>query len=214
MVRDGEAEGEAVKYTFPMSSSIKRVLAVLLFVFPLAVPGHADDASKHTKIEELFTILHVDQVSSQILSNLNRQMQGLSQHQFGATPTPEQQKQFDEFQIKVSGMVQQTVGWKVLEPDFVKIYNDAYTEPEIDSFLAFYKSPAGKTMLAKSPELATKSLGITQQHMATIEPQLREMVTEFVKQTAPARTAPPPLNSLPPSTSVPPPATSKPQPQH
>lgn len=195
-------------------SSTKRVLAVLLFALPLSVPGHADDASKRAKIEELFTILHVDQVSSQILSNLNRQMQGLSQHQFGPTPTPDQQKQFDEFQIKVSGLVQQTVGWKVLEPDFLKIYSDAYTEPEIDSFLAFYKSPAGKTMLAKSPDLATKSMGITQQHMATIEPQLREMVTDFVKQTAPAaRTAPPTLNSLPPSTSVPPPATSTPKPQ-
>ena len=193
---------------------MKRIIVALLTLVPLATAAYADDASKHTKIEELFTILHIDQVSSQIMGNLNRQMQGLSTHQFGATPTPDQQKQFDEFQIKVSGLVQQTVGWKVIEPDFVKIYNDAYTEPEIDSFLAFYRSPAGQTMLSKSPDLANKSVAITQQHMSTIEPQLRQMVTDFVKQTTPASNAPPTLNSLPPSSSVPPPASTTPQPKH
>ncbi len=205
---------------------MKRIIVALFSLLPLAVAAHADEASKRTKIEQLFTILHVDQVSSQIMGNLNRQMQGLSAHQFGATPTPDQQKQFDEFQIKVSGLVQQTVGWKVIEPDFVKIYSDAYTEPEIDSFLTFYRSPAGQTMLSKSPELATKSLAITQQRMSPIEPQLRQMVTDFVKQTTPATNAPPSLNSLPPSSSVPPsssippsssvpPSTSTtPQPKH
>ncbi|GAC1355247.1 MAG: hypothetical protein NVSMB3_00160 [Acidobacteriaceae bacterium] len=183
---------------------MKRI-AALLFLLPLVpVAAHADEASKRAKVQELFTLLHVDQISTQIMGNLNRQLQGLSAHQFGATPTAEQQKQFGDFQNRISGLVQQTVGWKTVEPDFVKLYSDTYTEPEVDSFLTFYKSPAGQTMLSKSPEVASKSLALTQQRMATIEPQLRQMVAEFVKQTTPASTAPPTLNSLPPSTSTPP----------
>lgn len=183
---------------------MKRIIVALLFLLPLATVAHADEATKRVKVQELFTLLHVDQISSQILSNLNRQMQGLSAHQFGATPTAEQQKQFTDFQTHVTGLVQQTIGWKVVEPDFVKLYSDTYTEPEVDSFLAFYKSPAGQTMLTKSPELASKSLALTQQRMTTIEPQLRQMVADFVKQTTPASSAPPSLNSLPPSNSAPP----------
>ena len=182
---------------------MKRIVVALLFLLPLAPPVHADEATKRTKVHELVALLHVDQVSTQIMTNLNRQMQGLSAHQFGATPTAEQQKQFSDFQTKVAGLVQQAVGWKVIEPDFEKLYSDTYTEPEIDSILAFYKSPVGQKMLAQSPEIASKSQAIPQQHMATVEPQLRQMVTDFVKQTTPASTAPPTLNSLPPS-SVPP----------
>ena len=183
---------------------MKRIVVAVLFLLPIAAVAHADEASKRTKVQELFTLLHVDQVSSQIMNNLNRQMQGLGTHQFGATPTPEQKKQFDDFQGRFDGLVQQTIGWKVVEPDFVKLYSDTYTEPEIDSFLAFYKSPAGQTMLAKAPELSSKSVAITQQRMSSIEPQLRQMVADFVKQTTPASSAPPSLNSLPPSTSTPP----------
>ena len=183
---------------------MKRIVVALLVLFSFHAVAHADDASKRTKIQELFTLLRIDQVSSQFMANINRQMQGLSAHQFGATPTPEQQKQFGDFQTRVTAVVQQAIGWKMLEPDYTKLYSDAYTEPEIDSILAFYRSPAGQTMLAKSPELSNKSLQITQQHMAPVEPQLRQMVADFVKQTTPASSTAPSLNSLPPSTSVPP----------
>lgn len=183
---------------------MKRIVVALLFLLPIAVVAHADDASKRTKAQQLLTLLHADQMSMQIMGNINRQMQTLSSHQFGATPTPEQQKQFDQFQTKINGLIQQTIGWKAIEPDFIKIYSDAYTEPELDSILTFYKSAPGQAMVAKSPELSSKSLSVTQQHMATIEPQLRQMVSDFVKQTTPASSAPPSLNSLPPSTSVPP----------
>ena len=181
---------------------MNRIAVAVLFLLPLTSIAHADDASKRTKVQELFALLHVDQVSGQILSNLNRQMQGLGTRQIGTTPTPEQKKQFDDFQRRVDGLVEQTVGWKTIQPDFIKLYSDTYTEPEIDSFLAFYKSPAGQTMLAKSPEVANKSIALTQQRMSGIEPQLRQMVADFVKQTTPSSSAPPSLNSLPPSTST------------
>lgn len=189
---------------------MKRILVSLLFLLPIASVAHADEASKRVKVRELFAILHVDQVSTQIQGNLDRQMQGLSAHQFGATPTPDQKKQFADLQTHVDGLVQQTIGWKIVEPDYIKLYSDTYTEPELDSILGFYKSPAGQAMLSKSPEISTKSIGITQQHMAAIEPQLRQMVQDFVKQTTPSSSAPPTLNSLPPSGSTPPPSSSTP----
>ncbi len=191
---------------------MKRIAPVLLFLLSLSNLGRADDASKRAKVQELFALLHVDQVSSQIMANLDRQMQGLSTHQFGATPTAEQQKQFADFRTRVDTIIQQSIGWKNVEPDFIKLYTDAYTETEVDSFLAFYKSPAGKAMLTKSPEVSSKSVALTQQRMALIEPQLRQMVADFVKQTTPASAAPPTLNNLPSST-VPPPSFTVPPPK-
>ena len=35
-------------------------------------------------------------------------------------------------------------------PDLVKLYSDAYSENELDGILAFYRTPAGRAMLAKN----------------------------------------------------------------
>ena len=39
----------------------------------------------------------------------------------------------------------------------VKVYNDVYTKEDIKAILAFYETPIGKKMTAKSAELAEKS---------------------------------------------------------
>ena len=130
-------------------------------------------------------------------------MRSVGRHPLGGV------EQADEL---LSGGLDIRLRWKVIEPDYIKLYNDANTEPEIDSFLAYYKLPAGKTMLSKSPELSSKTLTIPQQHMASIEPQLHQMVTDFIKQTTPAASTAPTLKSLPPSTSTPPSPATPPKP--
>ena len=183
---------------------MKRIAVALLFLAPLVASAHADDASKTAKVKELLTLLHIDQVQTQVEGNVNRQLQTLSTRQLGSTLTAEQQKQFGEMQAHVDGLVQQTLDWKTVGPDYVKLYSDTYTEPEIDSVLAFYKSPAGQTWLTKSPELSTKTQTLTQQRMAAIEPQVRQTFTDFVKQATPATpAAAPTLKTLPPVTAPP-----------
>ena len=201
-----------------MTTLLRATASLALFagISGLAVPAHADDASKRTKVEQLLTIMKLNALPDQILGDVKNQTQTLSQRQFGPNPTPDQQKQVADFQTKITTLVSDSVGWKVMQPDFVKLYSDTYTEPEIDGILSFYKSPVGQSMLAKAPELSQKSQEIARQRMATIQPQLRQAVQDFVKQAqasapaaspssttpAPARTAPS-LNSTPAPASTP-----------
>ena len=61
----------------------------------------------------------------------------------------------------------------------VTLYVSTYSEPEIDGILAFYKSPAGTAMLAKTPELATRSLAISQDRMKVLQPELQDLARQL-----------------------------------
>ena len=205
------------------SPRLAAALALVPGLLALAPLAHADDASKRTKVQELFVVMKVDNITTQIVNSIMQQTQALEQRQFGPNPTPEQQKQYEDFRGKIQTLVTDNVGWKVMQPEFVTLYSNTYTEPEIDGILTFYKSPTGQAMLNKAPELAQKSTGLAQQHMQSIQPQLRELVQNFVNQTKPAGStapgstapgAPPstPQSSTPPATR-PAPSLSQPQ-QH
>jgi hypothetical protein len=165
---------------------MKRIALVILAIF-LAAPSiaHADEASKRVKIQELFTTLHLDRTMKLVMDAVLKQVKDASQQQLvGVTLTDAQQKKFDDFQQKVFDLVNDQMSWPKIEPDYIKLYNDAYTEEQIDGILSFYKSPVGQAMIDKTPDLTTKSLQISQGRMQAIQPQLRQLMQDFTKDMA------------------------------
>jgi hypothetical protein len=99
----------------------------------------------------------------------------------GITLDADQQKAYDEFQQNLVDLIRASMSWKALEPDFVKMYSDAYNEEEIDGILAFYHTSAGRAMLAKTPELTERSITISQQRMAEISPKIQALIDKFMR---------------------------------
>jgi len=190
---------------------MSRYIAVVLIVLSLGcASARADDASKRVKAEQLFVLLHMDRMMDQLMVGVRNQVQQIVQEMPGADDaTPEQKKQIVDFQQRVLGLVNDKLGWKALEPDFINLYASTYTEEELDGILAFYTSPVGQKMIEKTPELTAKSTEITQQKMREVQPQLNAMVQDFMKQMAAATAKPAPSQTAPPSTTPPP---TKPQP--
>jgi hypothetical protein len=180
---------------------MKRWIAVLVVLLAVAPGARADDASKRAKVQELFVTMHMDRMMSQIMDMVMKQTRQVTQGMPGADKmTPEQMKLVEQFQAKVEGMVNETLGWKALEPDYIKLYADTYSEEEIDGILTFYKSPVGQTLLAKTPELTAKSGAIVQAKMVDFQPKMKALMEDFMKQveatvpkdsTAPATTKKP-----------------------
>ena len=186
-----------------MHKSLLPLALLSLIAIPVA---HADDATKRTKITELLTLLKVDQIPQEIISGAKQQTETLGHREFGATETAEQQKQVAELHEKVVTVLHGAVDWKVMQPDFITLYSNAYTEPQLDGILAFYKSPAGQAYLSKNPELQQKYGEIVHQHMAPVQPQLRDLVQNFSKANAPAAASPAgaPHSSTAPAKTTPP----------
>jgi hypothetical protein len=173
---------------------MRRFVSVVLVVLALGCSAaRADEASKHAKAEQLFTLMHLDRMMDQMMDNVIKQVDQMMQSMPGGDQaTPEQKKIMADFQKRVLDLVNQKVGWKALEPDFVNLYAGTYTEEELDGMLTFYKSAIGQKMLDKTPELMAKSTEITQQKMREIQPEMNQMIQDFMKQMIAATPMPPP----------------------
>jgi hypothetical protein len=77
-----------------------------------------------------------------------------------------------------------------MKPAYVKLFSETYTEPQVDDLLAFYRSPTGQVMVAKSPELIVKANAIVQQKMLAAQPELQKLIQEFIDRTR-SQTVPP-----------------------
>jgi hypothetical protein len=74
------------------------------------------------------------------------------------------------------------LSWEKFKPIYVKLYADTYTEPEMDGVIAFYKSPAGEAMLAKTPAITTKAIELAHQQMATVMPEIQKLIKDSTAQ--------------------------------
>lgn len=152
-------------------------VTVLYFAASLA---YADDASKAAKVEEFFKLAKMDDTIRQALAlSANQIKSGMLQQMTGTKLPPEQEKSMGEFQEKVTSLVSGALSWENLKPSYVKLYADAYTEPQIDDILAFYRSPTGQAMVANNSSLMTKASTIAQKQLAEVMPELQKLIHDL-----------------------------------
>ena len=167
---------------------MKRWSAIFLLMLVAGPVGaRADEASKQAKVKELFAVMHMDHNLDRMMSAMQRQVQVTAQSAPGAEAlTPEKKKLQDEFVANSMKVVEANFGWTVLEPAYVKLYADTYTEAELDGILAFYQSPAGQAMLAKTPQLSSGVMEIVHSRMDDFQPKMQALQELYVKSMAPA----------------------------
>jgi hypothetical protein len=150
------------------------IAAVLL----LAGTAFADEASRKAKAEEVLKLTNSEQMMKQMIDRA-RAMQTARASKLDL---PEDQKaQAEALQNKIMQVISDRMSWEKLKPQFVQIYADTYTDEELDGIVAFYKSPAGQAMLAKMPEIMTKSMKVAQDAMQGVEADIRR-ITDEAKQ--------------------------------
>jgi len=189
-------------------------LLVLALCFPLA--AHADEASRRAKAEQMVMLLHMDRVVAQLMSSIMQQTTAITAQRSGGTMTPETKTALADFQKKLAAVIEPQIGWKAVEPEYIRLYAGAFSDEELDGMLAFYKSPAGTALLEKMPALNQQANQDMQSKIAALQPQVKQMFDDFekglpAKTSAPAPLAPPrPAPSLAPAP-APAPAKSNPQ---
>jgi hypothetical protein len=144
---------------------------VTLIAF-LLTPSLFAQTTKTAKIEEIFHLTKIDQMQKQMMT----QMSAMMKQQTMGNLTPDQQKNASEMSQRVMDFTMQKMSWDAMKPDFIKLYDDTYTEDEISGILQFYQSPAGQAMLAKSPVLVANTMALVQKRMAEIKPELDDMI--------------------------------------
>ncbi len=146
--------------------------------------ARADAVSKTRKVHEMLTAMHLEETTNRLEQAQEERIESMSQQQLaGLVLDGDQKKSYSEFREKVVALLRGAASWKALEPDILKLYSDAYSEEEIDGILAFYRTPVGRTMLAKTPQLTDQSIAISQRRMADLAPRIQALVEQFQRET-------------------------------
>jgi hypothetical protein len=132
----------------------------------------------------MLQLIHIDQMMDQMMTALRQQVVTMTDQAMGSRATPEQKAQLANFQQQMFDFINAQVGWKAMEPEYVELYTQTYTDEELDGIIAFYKTPAGASMIAKTPELTQKALAISQSKVVSLIPQLQKMVQDFAGKAA------------------------------
>jgi len=132
-------------------------------VFTPALSKQSESDQKLKLAEEIVAATQMDQLSAQLTDALiASQKQALSATFKGSTFSESEQSEIFE---KLGEVIREE-----LEPamkDFAArnapLLADVYTKDELDGIAAFYRSPAGKAMIAKQGELMQKSMAAAQE---------------------------------------------------
>jgi len=182
-------------------------LAAIALCFPQL--AHADDASKRAKIEEMIRLTKMDETMTKMMDQTKEQINELVAADSGGDLPPAQTAIMKDFQAKVSALMVAALSFEQVKPAMIKLYEDAYTEADLDGILAFYKTPAGQSLLGKTPDLMTKVMAIVEDRMTALEPQVEKLSDDMQRQMVGAGPKPvigpePPAAAAPAAPPVPP----------
>lgn len=96
--------------------------------------------------------------------------------------TPEMEAIIQRMIERVAQVTREEMVWERLEPDFIALYRETFSQEEVDGMLAFYKSPVGQSVNQKMPLLVQNSLVQTQRRMASIMGKMRLIQAETVAE--------------------------------
>lgn len=136
-----------------------------------------------------------DQIKKMQMNALTRQLKG------------KQLQNAEEVNNAIMDLLNKELNWDNLKGKFVDLYGEAFSVEELDALIKFYESPIGKKLVDKQPEIAQKSMVITQSLRLEIMPKIQALTKEIVEKqqkaaaqakaanqnAAPAAQATPPL---------------------
>ncbi|HEU0186301.1 MAG TPA: DUF2059 domain-containing protein [Gallionellaceae bacterium] len=166
-----------------------RILMAVLFALLTFSPAFAvDQPASEASIRELMTITDSKKLVEGTMGQVDAMMQASMQQALAGQPvTPEQQKILDQMRTKMLALLKEQLSWDSLEPMMMDIYQKTFTEQEVQGMVDFYKTDAGKAVIAKMPLVMQHTMQAMQQRMGQMMPKMQQLQQETLAQLKAAR---------------------------
>lgn len=168
-----------------------RFRALLLCAAALCAPVFAaDQPPTEASVRELLAVTEAKQLIDNSMSQIDAAIQaGVKQSLQGRELTPQQEKILDEMRANLLVIFGEEFTWAKLEPTFVDVYRRSLSQSEVDGMIAFYRTDAGRAVIAKMPLIMQNSMQMVQAQLGGMMPRIqqaqRETVEKLEKTTAP-----------------------------
>lgn len=97
-------------------------------------------------------------------------------------PSPAQQAAIEKMKTRMETVLTSYLDWNKLEAVYVRVYQESFSEEDIQGMLSFYQTPAGQAVVEKMPLVMQKSAEEMQDSFKTMMPELQKIQTEFAAE--------------------------------
>jgi hypothetical protein len=165
-------------------SSLRSALGLAVV---LCLPFTAAHAASAGKVEELLEVMDVKANHAQMQVMMARVFDDSFQavaRERGVTA--EQAERLAASNERMKRTFLEVFTWEKLGPRYSALYQEILTDAEVDGALAYYRSPEGASMKAKTPLLMERSMRIGQELMMEALPKLRADLDKTMAEAAAA----------------------------
>jgi len=173
---------------------MRMAIAASLLLLMMPLPADAQEAAaagaspSEASIRELIEVTGASRMVEDMYGRIDSMMrQSMQEAMAGQQLTPGQERLIDEMRERIIAIFQDEMNWQKMEPMMIDIYRRSFTQDEIDGMRDFYRTDAGRAVIAKMPLVMEHTMAAMQQHMRTMLPRLREVQEDIVarmRQTA------------------------------
>lgn len=167
---------------------LRILMAASLALFTLSPVFAAEQPASEASIRELMIVTESKKLIEGTVGQVDAMMQASMQQAIGGQPiSPEQQKVLDQMRAKMVALLKEQLGWASLEPMMIDIYQKTFTEKEVRGMLDFYRTDAGKAVIAKMPLVMQHTMQAMQMRMSQMMPKMQQLQQETLAQLKEAR---------------------------
>jgi hypothetical protein len=155
---------------------------IVLFLISLFIVNPASFANEDTHRKTALKLLEITE-TKKMFDQMKVSYQGLiSQYISAVDMPPEASKDFEVMKQDILKMADTIWSWEEMKEIYIDIFINVYTEDEIKELIAFYESPLGQKVIAKSPELMQESVQKSQQLFQDKLPEYQKILNKRVEE--------------------------------
>lgn len=153
---------------------MKKLMIIPVLLLSVTFISFGQD--KSADLKKLFTLMNTDKMLDDMMNNMIPAMKQQAGAQIQGADAKEKMEKYVEFLMTET----KELSKKLINEEMVQIYDKHFTATEIKDLIAFYESPTGKKMLAKTPEI-TKDLmnAMVSKYMPEYQERLRKKLEEL-----------------------------------
>jgi hypothetical protein len=176
----------------PVVNIVLALLVTATPVFAQTSPQTSQSESRPTdeSLRQLLEITDAKKLVEGLPLQVDAMMTAtLKQRLHGQTLSPQQQWAIDSLRAKVAALMKEDLAWSVMEPLYLKLYADSFSQLEINGMMDFYRSPAGHAVIQKLPLVMQNTMTMMQQRMTILVPKIQQMAQETAAEISAQKTA-------------------------
>lgn len=160
-----------------------RMPALILAVgLAASAPAVAQDPpADEAIVRELIEITESAKLLDGVYAQVDGMMtQAMSEAVGSRTLSPQQEALLTELRERVVAIMRDSLSWATFEPMMIDIYRKSFTQKEVQGMLDFYRSDAGRAVIAKMPVVMQNTMTAMQENMKSLMPKVQEVQRDII----------------------------------